>query len=158
MNRIRPATPADVPLILDFIRELAEYEKAVEQAVATATNLHEDLFGPKPACESLIGEIDGSPLGFALFFHNYSTWIGRKGVYLEDLYVRPAARGKGLGELLLRSVAQIAIDRGCKRMEWNVLDWNTPALDFYQKLGAMSMSEWTIHRVSGNALTTLAQG
>jgi GNAT superfamily N-acetyltransferase len=154
---IRTATRADVPLILTFIRELAEYEKALDQVVATHANLDEDLFGPKPACEALIGEINTVPCGFALFFHNYSTWVGRRGIYLEDLFVRPEARGHGLGEALLRRVARIAVDRGCQRLEWNVLDWNTGARAFYERLGATPMSEWTIHRVSHSMLARLAQ-
>ncbi len=150
---VRPATPADVPTILRFIKELAEYERAPEEAIATPTLLHDALFGQSPACEAFIGERNGTPEGFALFFHNFSTWKGRRGVYLEDLYVTPAARGCGLGKALFARVAQVAIDRNCPRLEWNVLDWNAPALDFYRSLGAEPLSEWTIHRLTGPALT-----
>lgn len=154
--RIRPAAPADVPTILRFIRELAEYERAPHEAVATPELLHEAIFSSKPACEALIGELNGVAEGFALFFHNFSTWKGRRGVYLEDLYVTPATRGKGLGKALLAAVAKVAVDRGCPRLEWNVLDWNEPALRFYRSLGAEPLSEWTIHRLSGEALARLA--
>lgn len=154
---VRPAIPGDVPAILRFIKELAEYERAPEEAVATEALLHDALFGPRPACEALIGDVNGVAEGFALFFHNFSTWKGRRGVYLEDLYVTPAARGVGLGKALLSRLAQIAVERGCPRLEWNVLDWNEPALGFYRKLGAEAMTEWTIHRVSGEALKRLAQ-
>lgn len=153
---VRPATPADVPTILRFIKELADYERAPQEAIATRELLHDALFSNRPACESFIGEIGSVPEGFALFFHNFSTWKGRRGVYLEDLYVTPAARGKGLGKALLSRVAQVAIERGCPRLEWAVLDWNTPALEFYHALGAEPMSEWTVHRVTGEALTKLA--
>lgn len=150
---IRPATPADVPLVLALVRELAEYEKAPDQVVATESNLREDLFGPRPACEAIIGELEGVPQGFALFFHNYSTWVGRRGIYLEDLYVRPAARGKGLGKALFLRVARLAHERGCRRLDWAVLDWNTPAIEFYRSLGAASLDEWTTFRLAGDALT-----
>jgi GNAT superfamily N-acetyltransferase len=153
---VRPAVPSDVPTILRFIRELADYERAPEEAIATPELLHEALFSARPACECFMGEIGGRPEGFALFFHNFSTWKGRRGVYLEDLYVTPAARGKGLGKALLARVAAVAVERGCPRLEWAVLDWNTPALEFYRVLGAQPMSEWTVHRVTGEALTKLA--
>lgn len=154
---VRPATPADVPFILALIRELAEYERAPQEARATPDLLHDALFGPRPACEALVGEIDGTPQGIAVFFHNFSTWTGRRGVYLEDLFVRPAARGAGLGQALLRRVAAIAVERGCPRMEWLVIDWNTPAIGFYESLGAKPLAEWTIHRLSGEALAAAAR-
>jgi GNAT superfamily N-acetyltransferase len=153
---VRPAVAGDVTTILRFIRELAEYERAPQEAVATDALLHEALFGARPACEAFIGEVGGVAEGFALFFHNFSTWKGKRGVYLEDLYVTPAARGKGLGKALLAAVARIAVQRGCPRLEWNVLDWNEPALQFYRSLGAEPLSEWTVHRLSGDALTKLA--
>lgn len=156
-------------MILGLIRALAEYERAPEQAVATPELIERHLFGDTfqgrhvssasrngPVAECLIGEVDGTPHGFALFFHNYSTWTGRPGLYLEDLFVTPGARGNGLGKALLVRLARIARERGCARMEWNVLDWNTPALEFYRALGAEPLSEWTIHRVSGSALDRLA--
>lgn len=152
---VRPATPSDVAVILRFIQELADYEKAPHETIATPQLMHEALFSPRPACEALIGELDGRPEGFALFFHNFSTWKGRRGLYLEDLYVTPNARGRGLGRALLARVASIAIERHCPRLEWNVLDWNEPALKFYRSLGAEAMTEWTIHRVTGDALTRL---
>lgn len=160
---IRPATLADVPAILGFIKELAEYERAPNDVVATETDLVRDLFGDRPCCEAIMGLVrethDGLDVarGFALFFHNYSTWRGHKGLYLEDLYVQPAFRGVGLGRALFARVAQIAVERNCPRLEWNVLDWNEPALGFYRALGAEAMSEWTIHRLSGDALTKLAR-
>jgi len=153
---VRNATLDDVPTILRFIKELADYERAPEEAIATPELLTEALFSDRPACECFIGEIDGQPEGFALFFHNFSTWKGKRGVYLEDLYITPAARGKGLGKALLARVAKVAVDRGCPRLEWNVLDWNEPALQFYRALGAEPMTEWTIHRVTGEALSRLA--
>ncbi len=154
--RIRPATPADVPLILALVRELAEYEREPEAVVATEAMLHEALFAARPAAEVVVGEIDGAagaePAGFALFFHNFSTWVGRRGLYLEDLYVRPAFRGRGYGRALLLHLAAIAVERGCGRMEWSVLDWNEPAIGFYRSLGAVPMEEWTIFRLAGEAL------
>jgi GNAT superfamily N-acetyltransferase len=155
--RVRWAAAADVPTILRFIRELAEYERAPQEAVATDALLHEALFGARPACEAFIGEVGGVPEGFALFFHNFSTWKGKRGVYLEDLYVTPAARGRGLGKALLAAVARVAVERGCPRLEWNVLDWNEPALRFYRSVGAEPLSEWTVHRVSGEALERLSR-
>jgi GNAT superfamily N-acetyltransferase len=154
---VRAATPADVQAVLSFVRELAEYEKAADQVVATEENLREDLFGPRPICESIIGEVDGVAQGFALFFHNYSTWVGRRGLYLEDLYVRPAARGCGLGKALFERVAQIAVERGCQRMDWMVLDWNTSAHEFYRAMGAGGMDEWTMWRLKGDALSRIAK-
>jgi GNAT superfamily N-acetyltransferase len=154
---VRPATPADVPLILALIRELADYERAPEQAVATPALLHAALFGPRPSCEALIGLVDGQPQGFALYFTNFSTWLGRPGIYLEDLFVRPPARQRGLGKALLIALARTAKSRGCARMEWSVLDWNTPAHDFYRTLGAKPMDEWTTWRMTESAIDTLAQ-
>lgn len=154
--RIRPATPADVDLIVALIRELAEYEKLLDQCHATPAALEASLFGARPQAECLIAEHEGRGVGFALFFHNYSTFLARPGLYLEDLYVRPAARGLGLGRALLAALAQLAVERGCGRFEWSVLDWNTPAIRFYESLGAKAQSEWTIYRVTGEALTTLA--
>jgi GNAT superfamily N-acetyltransferase len=154
---IRPATPADVSLVLAFVRELAEYEKAADQVVATEALLREDLFGPRPVCEAILGEIDGVPQGFALFFHNFSTWVGRRGIYLEDLFVRPPARGLGLGARLLSRVAAIACERGCARLDWAVLDWNEPAIGFYKKLGARALTEWTTFRLTGESLRALAE-
>ncbi len=154
---IRAATPGDVPLVLTLIRELADYERAPEKARATSELMHDALFGPHPACECVIGEIDGVAQGFALFFHNFSTWEGRRGIYLEDLFVRPAVRGCGLGRALLRHVARVAVQRRCARFEWAVLDWNTPAIQFYRALGARPMHEWTTFRVDGEALGALAR-
>jgi GNAT superfamily N-acetyltransferase len=153
---IRAATPADVPVILRFVRELAEYEREPEAVKATEPMLAEALFGASPAAEAVIAEAEGAPVGFALFFHNFSTWTGLRGLYLEDLYVTPAARGVGAGKALLRHLAGLAIDRGCARFEWSVLDWNTPAIDFYRAMGAEAMDEWTVQRVSGAALARLA--
>lgn len=153
---IRPATADDIPLILALIRELAEYEKEPDAAVATAGDLGAALFSDSPTAECVIGELDGAPQGFALYFTNFSTWLGRPGMYLEDLFVRPAARGRGLGKALLVHLAKVAVERNYGRFEWSVLDWNTPAIDFYRALGATPMSEWTVHRVSGEALRTLA--
>ena len=153
---IRAATRADVPAILAFIRELAEYEKLAHEAVADETGMAEHLFGPTPRAEVLIAEVDGAPAGFALFFHNFSTFLGKPGLYLEDLFVRPAFRGLGLGKRLMLRLARIAVERDCGRFEWSVLDWNTPAIGFYRSLGAVGMDEWTVQRVSGDALHALA--
>ncbi|MBM3685430.1 MAG: GNAT family N-acetyltransferase [Actinobacteria bacterium] len=156
---IRDATPADVPEILAMIRELADYERAPDAVVATTDLLHEALFCESPAAFALIAETGGGEVvGFALWFRNFSTWIGRHGVYLEDLYVRPAHRGHGYGKALLSALARIAVDRGYGRFEWWVLDWNTPAIDFYRSLGAKPMDEWTVQRVTGDALRRLAAG
>ncbi len=154
--RIRPATADDVPLILSLIRELAEYEREPEAAVATAADLRAALFAERPVAECVIGEIGGRAEGFALFFTNFSTWLGRPGMYLEDLFVRPAARGRGLGRALLSHLASVAVERGYGRFEWSVLDWNEPAIGFYRALGAEPMSEWTVYRVTGEALRRLA--
>ena len=152
---IRPATPADVPTILRFVRELALFEREPDAVTATAADLDAALFGPAPAAEAVMAE-DGEPLGFALFLHNFSTWTGRRGLYLEDLYVTPAARGRGIGTALLRHLAGIALDRGCARFEWSVLDWNADAIALYRSMGAVGMDEWTIQRVTGDALLRLA--
>lgn len=153
---IRAAVPSDVPLILAFIRELAAYEKLEEDVVATEEALAATLFGPKPTAEVLIADLDGEAFGFALFFLNYSTFLGRPGIYLEDLFVRPGARGRGVGRALLGRLAAIARERSCGRLEWAVLDWNESAIRFYEKLGATAQSDWTTYRVTGNALTRLA--
>ena len=153
---IRAATPADISLIGQFIRDLAEYEKLAHAVRFDEAVMAQKLFGPRPFAEVLIGEIDGTPQGFALFFHNFSTFEGRPGIYLEDLFVRPDARGSGLGKALLGKLAALAVERDCARLEWSVLDWNTPAIDFYKALGARAMDEWTVYRVDGDALTGLA--
>jgi GNAT superfamily N-acetyltransferase len=153
---IRPATSADLPLIAELIRALAEYEKLAEEVRFDEAVLAEKLFGQRPYAEVLIGEVDGAAMGFALFFHNFSTFEGRPGIYLEDLFVRPEARGKGLGKALLVELARIAVERGCARLEWWVLDWNEPAIGFYRSLGARPMDEWTVMRVDGTALAALS--
>ncbi len=153
---IRPATPADVPLILAFIRELAEYERDPQAAVATEEGLLRDGFGAEPKFHVDIAEWDGEPAGFAFYFWNYSTWQGRIGLYLEDLFVRPRFRGKGIGKALLVHLARVAVKNNCGRLVWQVLDWNTPAIDFYQALGAKVMKEWLTMRVEGEALERLA--
>ena len=152
---IRPATRADLPLIAQFIRDLAEYEKLVHEVRFDEATLAGHLFGSRPMAEVVIGEVGGEPQGFALFFHNFSTFEGRPGLYLEDLFVRPAARGSGLGRALLAHLAALAVERGCARLEWSVLDWNAPAIGFYEKLGARAMGDWTIMRVDGEALADL---
>ena len=152
---IRPATPVDVTTILRFVRELAAFEREPDAVATTEAMLHEALFGAAPAAEAVVAET-AEPVGFALFFHNFSTWTGKRGLYLEDLYVTPAARGQGVGAALLRHLAGIALDRGCARFEWSVLVWNTPAIDFYRAKGAVGMEEWTVQRVQGDALVRLA--
>jgi GNAT superfamily N-acetyltransferase len=153
---IRDAAPGDVATILRFIRELAEFEREADKVVATEALLHDAMFGERPVAEAVIAERDSTPLGMALFFHNFSTWTGWKGLYLEDLYVTPEARGSGVGAALLRHLAGIALDRGCTRFEWSVLDWNERAIEFYRSMGAEAMNEWTVNRVSGAALARLA--
>ncbi|MGA3048113.1 MAG: GNAT family N-acetyltransferase [Terracidiphilus sp.] len=153
---IRTATPADAPLILDFIRALALYERAPEAVIATEADLLRDGFGPNPFYFCLIAEHLGRPAGFAFYFFDYSTWLGRPGIYLEDLFVHPEFRGLGIGKALLRQVAAIAVEKGCARLKWSVLDWNTPAIDFYRAMGAEMMDEWTNVRVMGEALERLA--
>lgn len=154
--QVRVATIEDVPTILGFIRELAEYERLAHEVTATETDLRQGLFGPRRHAEVLIGEAAGRPVGFALFFHNYSTFLGKPGIYLEDLFVKPEVRGHGYGRELLARLAQLAVERGCGRLEWSVLDWNAPALEFYRRLGAVAMDGWTVHRLTGEALTDLA--
>jgi len=153
---IRTTTEADVPVILSLIRELAEYERAPDAVVATETGLREVLFGPKRSAEVLLALEKGGPVGFAVYFYNFSTWLGRPGLYLEDLFVRPTVRGKGYGRALLERLAQIAQERGCGRMEWAVLDWNDPAIQFYRKLGAEPMNEWTVFRLTADGIARLA--
>ena len=152
---IRPATPADLPLIAELIRELADYEKLAHEVRFDEAVLAAKLFGARPYAEVVIGGLSGIPQGFALFFHNFSTFEGRPGIYLEDLFVRPSARGSGLGKALLSHLAALAVERDCARLEWSVLDWNAPAIGFYQALGARSMDEWTVMRVDGAALDRL---
>ena len=154
--RIVPATPADAPVILDMIKGLAEYEKLSHVVVATEQQIHDTLFGPKPAAEVLLAESNGEWVGFALFFPTYSTFLAQPGLYLEDLYVKPHARGKGFGKALLAELARIAVARGYGRVEWAVLDWNAPSIGFYQKLGAVPMDEWTTYRLTGSELRRLA--
>ena len=155
---IRPATVDDAALVLSLIQELAHYERLASEVVATEAMLRETLFGERPAAEVLIAEEGGAAVGFALFFHNYSTFLGRAGIHLEDLYVRQSHRGRGYGRALLRRVAEIAQGRECGRLEWSVLDWNEPAIRFYEKLGAVAMDDWTIYRVTGPTLARLADG
>jgi GNAT superfamily N-acetyltransferase len=154
---IRPATAADVSLILDLIRGLAEYERAPEAVIATEEDLLRDGFGSNPFYFCLIAEHDGRPAGFAFYFFDYSTWIGRPGIYLEDLFVYPELRGLGIGKALLKRVAAIAVEKGCARLKWSVLDWNTPAIDFYRAMGGELMDEWTNVRIFGEALERLAE-
>jgi GNAT superfamily N-acetyltransferase len=155
---IRSATEGDVPLILTLIRELAEYERLAHEVVATEEDLKASLFGARPYAEVLIAEADGTPVGFALFFHNYSTFLARPGIYLEDLYVREQHRGRGLGRAMLARLAALAVKRGCGRLEWWVLDWNEPSIGFYESLGAIPMDDWTVYRLTGDALRELARG
>ncbi len=157
MLRIRPAVQADIPVILELIKALADYERAPEQAVARAEDLRRDGWGPEPKFRVLIAEWHNKPAGFALFFYNYSTWQGRPGLYLEDLFVRPEFRGKGIGKALLVHLAQIAVRENCGRIVWQVLDWNQPAFDFYESLGAKKLTEWITMRVEGEALEQLAR-
>jgi GNAT superfamily N-acetyltransferase len=156
MIAIRSATPTDLPLIATLIRALAEYEKLAHEVRFDEATLGEMLFGARPYAEVLIGEVDGEAAGFALFFHNFSTFEGRPGLYLEDLFVRPEARGRGLGKALLAELARLAVERGCARLEWWVLDWNEPSIGFYKSLGARPMDDWTVMRVDGEALGALA--
>ncbi len=153
---LRAARLADISQILAFIRELAEYEKLAHEAVADEATLAAQLFGDRPAAEVVIAEVDGKAAGFALFFHNFSTFLGQRGLYLEDLYVKPDFRGLGLGRRLMVHLAQLAVERDCGRFEWSVLDWNEPAIRFYRSLGAAGLDEWTVQRVTGAALHALA--
>jgi GNAT superfamily N-acetyltransferase len=153
---IRPATPADVPMILRFIRELAAYEREPDAVLATEADLLRDGFGPAPRFWALIAEHEDTPAGFALYFTSYSTWRGHHGIRLEDLYVTPSLRGRGIGKALLVRLAQIAVEQGCPRLEWDVLEWNAPAIAVYERLGASILTEWRIMRLHGDALQTLA--
>ena len=155
---IRPAVPADVPVILRFIRALAEYERLSHEVSATVDRLHETLFGSVPSAEVVLGEHRGEPVAFALFFRNYSTFLARPGIHLEDLFVLPEFRGRGIGKALLIHLARVAVDRECGRLEWQVLDWNGPALGFYRSVGAVPMSDWTTMRLVGEPLARLAGG
>jgi GNAT superfamily N-acetyltransferase len=153
---IDPAGPEDAALIIALVQELAEFERLRHEVRITTDDVVRDLFGPRPYAEAVIARVHGEAVGFALWFHNYSTFAGRPGLYLEDLYVRPAFRGRGYGEALLRYLARLAVERGCARFEWAVLDWNAPAIAFYRKLGAQPMADWTVQRVTGAALQALA--
>jgi len=157
MLNIRNTTSADTDLILDFIRQLAEYEKLSHEVVATAETLRSSLFGENPKAFCLIAEWNGAPVGFALYFYNYSTFLGKPGIYLEDLFVSPNVRGKGIGKSILKHLAAKAKAEGCGRLEWWVLDWNEPSIAFYESLGAVAMDEWTVYRVTGDALDALAK-
>lgn len=161
MLSVRPATPADLPTILELIHALAEYEREPDAVEATLPALERQLFGEGfgrgPTCECLMGEVDGRVEGFAVFCTNFSTWLAKPGVWLEDLFVRPAARGRGLGKALLTELARIAVARGCGRVEWSVLDWNAPSIAFYRSLGAKAMDEWTTYRLTGDALASLGR-
>lgn len=156
MTTIRTARPDDVATILRFVRELATFEREPDAVVATEAMLGEALFGTAPAAEAVIAEVAGVAVGFAVFFHNFSTWEGVRGLYLEDLYVTPDARGRGAGKALLRHLAGIAVARGCARFEWSVLDWNADAIAFYRHVGAVGLEDWTVQRMSGAALAALA--
>jgi GNAT superfamily N-acetyltransferase len=156
-THIRRATPLDVPIILTFIRELAEYEKLADHVVATDDDMHTALFGERPVIEAVIATHGDEPVGYALFFPTFSTFLGKPGMYLEDVYVRPAARGLGIGRKLLEHLARITVQRGWGRLEWSVLDWNEPSIAFYKKLGATPMDQWTVFRLTGEDLTTLAR-
>jgi GNAT superfamily N-acetyltransferase len=155
---ISPAAPADVNLVLSLITALADYEKLRHEVIATELSLSKALFGPRPSAEAVIARLGGKPAGFALFFHNFSTFVGKHGLYLEDLFVLPEFRGRAIGKALLQYLAQLALQRECGRFEWAVLDWNRPARDFYESLGAEAKSDWILHRVSGEALQRLASG
>jgi len=153
---IRKATEADVPEILAFIRALAAYERAPDAVTANEADLRKHGFGPNPYFECLLAEEDGQPAGFAFYFFDYSTWMGRPGIYLEDIFVYPELRGRGIGKALLRQVAAVAVEKGCERIKWEVLDWNTPAIEFYSAMGAELMKEWRTMRVTGDELVRLA--
>ncbi|WP_233833634.1 GNAT family N-acetyltransferase [Paraburkholderia sp. ZP32-5] len=155
---IRPATSSDAALILRFITELAVYEKAEHEVVATVADIEKSLFSAGVPAKALICEIDGEPVGFCVYFFSYSTWLGKQGLYLEDLYVSPASRGSGAGKQMLRHLAQIACETGCGRFEWSVLDWNEPAIGFYKSIGANPQSEWVRYRLAGDALKSFAEG
>jgi GNAT superfamily N-acetyltransferase len=152
---IRFARPDDAPTILSLIKALAEYERLAHEVVATEEAVREHVFGPSPFCEVLMADVDGRSVGFALFFHNYSTFLARPGIYLEDLFVIPEERGRGYGKALLAALARLAVERGCGRLEWSVLDWNEPSINFYRALGAVPKDEWIIYRLTGDALKKL---
>ena len=154
---VRPARRSELPQILAFIRELAVYERLEHEVVASEADLAAGLFGARPFAEVVFACLDGAPVGFALFFHNFSTFLGKPGIYLEDLYVRPEARGRGIGRRLLAFLARTALERGCGRLDWAVLDWNTPSISFYRSLGAVAIDEWKTFRLSGGALERLSQ-
>jgi len=154
---IRPGTPADVPVIAELIRGLARYEKLEDEVTMTEERLATNLFGPHRYAETLIAEVDGSPVAFALFFHNFSTFLAQPGIYLEDLFVVPEHRGGGVGRALLKELARLAVERDCGRLEWSVLDWNRDAIGFYERLGARPNSEWTVYRLTGEALAALGR-
>lgn len=154
---IRPAQPVDCAVICDLIRELAVYEKLENEAVATPAQLEAHLFGANVKAHAMIAEVDGKAAGFALYFYNFSTFLGKPGIYLEDLFVKPDYRALGIGKLLLKELAAIAVREDCGRLEWSVLDWNEPAIGFYKKIGARAMDEWTVYRLDGAALKELAQ-
>jgi GNAT superfamily N-acetyltransferase len=156
--RIRPAERTDVPVLLEFVRELAHYERAAERVIGTESMLADALFGERPAAEAVVAEVAGEPAGFALFFTTFSTWLCQRGIYLEDLFVRPEHRRGGVGRQLLAHLARLAVERGCGRLEWAALTWNTPALDFYAALGAERLEEWAAHRLEGLALERVAVG
>jgi GNAT superfamily N-acetyltransferase len=153
---IRTAVLADLPVLLSLIRALAEYERLADEVVATEAGLRASLFGEAPGAEALLAFAGGEPVGFAVFFHNFSTFVGRRGLYLEDLFVRPEHRGRGYGRRLLAHLARLAVERGCGRFEWAVLDWNEPAIGFYRKLGARPLADWTVFRLEGERLARLA--
>lgn len=157
VTEVRAARPDDVPLLLELINQLAEYERMADEVVATEARLRETLFGERPAAEAAIASLDDRPVGFALWFYNYSTFLGRPGLYLEDLFVKPEHRGRGVGKALLAHLARVAVAKGCGRMEWSVLDWNEPAIRFYRSLGAKAMDEWTVYRLTGDAIRRLAR-
>ena len=153
---VRPVRPYDVPAVVGLVRELAEYEKAAHEVRLTDQQLHDRLFGEAPALFGHVAELDGEVVGMALWFLNFSTWRGTHGIYLEDLYVQPQHRGSGLGKDLLRTLAEVCVERGYSRLEWSVLDWNTPSIDFYKRAGAVPMDEWTVFRLTDDALTDFA--
>lgn len=154
---IRPATASDLPAMMVLVRELAEYERLAHAVVATEASFAAALFGERPTAEALVAIVDGEMVGYAIYFQNFSTFVGRAGIYLEDLYVRPACRGKGIGKGLLARVAQVAVERQCQRLEWAVLDWNEPSIQFYKSLGAEPLDEWTIFRMAPAAIAKLAE-
>lgn len=156
--KLRTATPADVPVIFELIKALAEYEKLSHAVTGSVASLKTHLFGDRPYAEAIIAEFAGQPVGFSLFFHNYSTFLTQPGIYIEDLFVLPEYRGRGIGKQLVSYVAQLAVSRNCGRLEWSVLDWNKPAIGFYQRIGASILDEWRICRVTGNSLKSLASG